>query len=111
MSRYGGPGIIPFSFTFSQWAKTSEVQEAWKEIRKQHDLVDKDPFSDIDRIFGFLDGMMLQTHAFAFNMDKAHKRGWFGTVDSRECILQTLNDFADLKMIPKVPDSGVLIDD
>jgi hypothetical protein len=39
-------------------------------------------------------------------MDKAHKRGWFGTVDSRECILEVLQDFAKLKMTPPVPVAG-----
>ena len=46
-------------------------------------------------------------------MDKARKRGWFGMVDSRECILEVFNDFADLKMIPPMPARGenIRVDD
>lgn len=38
--------------------------------------------------------------------DKARKKGFFGMVDSQECILEVFNDFAALKMIPKVPMTG-----
>jgi hypothetical protein len=37
------------------------------------------------------------------SMDKARKLGWYGFVDSSECILETFQDFAKLKMIPEVP--------
>lgn len=40
------------------------------------------------------------------SLDKARKRGFFGTVDSSECILEVFNDFSELKMIPPVPMVG-----
>ena len=45
------------------------------------------------------------------SIDKAHKRGWYGTVDSQECMLEVFNDFAQLKMIPAVPMIGGKFDD
>ena len=56
---------MSFSTTFTQWAKQAEVQEAWKEIAQAHDLKEKE-LRDVDRIFGFLDGMMLQTYPLYF---------------------------------------------
>jgi len=102
---YGGPATMSFSFTFTQWASQPEVQAAWKDIAQKHELVEKE-LRDVDRIFGFLDGMILQSYPLCFNLDKAHKLGFFGTVDSSECILEVFNDFAELKMIPSVPMLG-----
>ena len=62
---YGPPATMGFTFTFTQWAKQKEVQDAWKEIAQKHDLMEKE-LRDVDRIFGFLDGMMLQTYPLYF---------------------------------------------
>jgi len=53
------------SFTLTAWAKQPEIQEAWKEIAQKHDLKEKE-LRDVDRIFGFLDGMMLQSYPLYF---------------------------------------------
>lgn len=115
---------MSLSFTFTQWAKQPEVQEAWKQIADKNGLVQKD-LGNVDRIFGFLDGMMLMSYPLyfrsvhldcgrswieangdAYSTDKARKHGFFGMVDSQECILEVFNDFAELKMIPPVPMAG-----
>ena len=62
---YGGPATVHYSYTFTEWAKQAEVQSAWKEIASAHNLSVKE-LTDVDRIFGFLDGMMLQSDPFAF---------------------------------------------
>lgn len=56
---------MKFSFTFTQWAKEPEIQEAWEEIAEKNGLAQKD-LGDVDRIFGFLDGMMLQSYPLYF---------------------------------------------
>lgn len=36
-------------------------------------------------------------------MDKSHKLGWYGTVDSVESIRKVLEEFVELKMLPPLP--------
>jgi hypothetical protein len=36
-------------------------------------------------------------------MGKSRKLGWHGYVDSHEAIYATINDLAELKMVPPVP--------
>lgn len=51
---FGPRGKLRCTFTLTQWAKTSEVQQAWEEIATRHQLRDTE-LRDVDRIFGFLD--------------------------------------------------------
>jgi hypothetical protein len=37
------------------------------------------------------------------SMDKARRLGFYGTVNTSECILEVFREFADLKMIPHLP--------
>lgn len=87
----------------TEWARKSEVVEAWRELAETHGLVDNE-LRDVDRGFGFLDGMINRPGAMNFSMDKSCKLGWHGLVDSAECILETFGDLAKLKMIPPVPE-------
>lgn len=56
---------MAFSFTFTEWAKQGKVQTAWKEIAEKHGLSETE-LRDTDRVFGFLDGMMLQNYPLYF---------------------------------------------
>ena len=77
------------------------MQKAWEEIISKHGLkVDKLQDMDVDRIFGFTDGMM--SFSLDLTMNKARKMGWHGFVDSNDVIKEVLGEFADLKMIPPV---------
>ena len=98
---YGGPGKIRFRFRMAQWASRPEVVKAWKELAEKYGLVDKE-LRDVDRVFGFLDGMINRSATMNFSMDKSRKLGWHGFVDSAECFLETFRDLAKLKMVPPV---------
>jgi len=99
---YGPKGKMSFRFTLMDWAKRPEVAQAWKEIAAQNGLVYKE-LTDIDRIFGFTNWLLLRESPSLLSMDKSRKLGWHGFVDSTECTLEVLNDFAKLKMLPPVP--------
>jgi hypothetical protein len=103
---YGGPGKIRFRFRMAQWASRPEVVKAWKELAEKYGLVDKE-LRDVDRVFGFLDGMINRSATMNFSMDKSRKLGWHGFVDSAECFLETFRDLAKLKMVPPVPEVKV----
>jgi hypothetical protein len=103
---YGPPGNIRFRYRMAQWAKRPEVGKAWSERAEKHDLIDK-ALRDVDRVFGFLDGMINRSAAMNFSMDTSRKLGWHGFVDSAECFLETFRDLAKLKMIPPVPEVKV----
>ena len=75
---YGGLGKIWFRL---HWASRPEVVKAWKELAERYDLVDKG-LRDVDRVFGFLDGMINRSAIMNFSMDKSRKLGWHGFVDS-----------------------------
>ncbi|PPJ55560.1 hypothetical protein CBER1_05367 [Cercospora berteroae] len=98
---YGPKGMTRRKFRMVDWAKKPEVQEAWKEIVKEHGLTQE--LKDVDRVFGFLDGSLCRPAPLLFSMDKSRKLGWHGFVDSSEAILDGFKDFAKLKMIPPVP--------
>ena len=51
---------------------------------------------------GEIDDAMLTIDSLN-SMDKSRKMGWHGFVDSAECMLECLNDFAKLKLLPPVP--------
>lgn len=38
-------------------------------------------------------------------MDKSRRFGWFGTVSSGDCIIETINDLAKLKMVLSLGDN------
>nr|KMM69946.1 aldo-keto reductase family protein [Coccidioides posadasii RMSCC 3488] len=104
---FGPRATHRFRYTFSEWASKPEVQAAWKDLMKKHNL-ESNPFSNEknrERIFGFADGMMLGVTALQFNMDKAHKLGFFGTVDTVESMRKVLEEFAELKMLPPLRES------
>jgi hypothetical protein len=43
-----------YRFTLTEWAKRPEVAEAYREMAKEHGLVDKE-LRDVDRLFSFTD--------------------------------------------------------
>ncbi|KAF2163354.1 hypothetical protein M409DRAFT_37286 [Zasmidium cellare ATCC 36951] len=98
---YGPKGVTRRKFRLVDWAKKPEVQQAWRELVKQHDLTQD--LHDIDRVFGFLDGTLCRPAPLYFSMDKSRKLGWQGFVDSSEAMLEVFQDLAKLKMIPPVP--------
>lgn len=97
---YGGRGIVRRKFSMVEWAKRPEVQKAWEELRKEHDLAE---LKEVDRVFAFLDGTLVRAGALLYSSDKARKLGWFGFVDSSEAILEVFEDLAKIKMIPPLP--------
>lgn len=123
---FGPPGKQRVKFTLTEWAKRPEVQKAWKEIAAKHDLRQKELW-DTDRVFGFTDIAMTWSIALYFrygppklwyrdikkkkrpvtnsrnSTTKAKKLGFFGFVDSNESIFKVIDEFADLKMVPKSP--------
>lgn len=54
---------------------------------------------DIDRIFGFTDGSLIGM-SLDLTMNKARKMGWHGLVDSNDAIIEVLEEFAKMKMLP-----------
>ena len=102
---FGPPAMYRVRFTLVDWAKQEKVQKAWEEIISQYDLkVAKLQDMDIDRIFGFTDGMLMGSSSLDLTMNKARKMGWHGFVDSNDAIREVLGEFADLGMIPRVGD-------
>lgn len=89
-------------FTLTEWAKQEEVQKAWRELAEKHDLTLKE-IPDPERIMAFTDGALLGGAVISYDLNKGRKLGWDGFVDSSECILEVLNDFVALKMLPPVP--------
>lgn len=84
------------------WAKRPEVQDAWKKLAEKHDLRQKE-LTDVDRVFGFLDGTVARAGPLNLSMDKSRKLGWHGFVDSSESLKSVFGDLARIKMIPEVP--------
>jgi hypothetical protein len=103
---YGPAGKVRFRYRMTEWARRAEVVQAWRELAERHGLVEKE-LRDIDRVFGFLDGMINRSAAVNFSMDKSRKMGWHGFVHSAECFLETFRDLAALRMIPPVPEVKV----
>ena len=52
---YGTARTSQTKFRTVDWAKEERVQNAWKEIAKEHNLYEKE-LSEPERVFGFLDG-------------------------------------------------------
>ena len=59
---------------------------------------------DVDRVFGFSDGMINRSATMNFT---SCKLGWHGFVDLAECFLESFRDLAKLKMVPPVPEVKV----
>ncbi|KAJ6007829.1 hypothetical protein N7540_011805 [Penicillium herquei] len=99
---FGPPGTVRTRFTLTEWAKQQYVQDAWAEIAEKNGLVNKD-LGDVERIFGFLDAAISWPYPIHFSATKAKKLGFFGFVDSTESIFKVFEEFADMKMLPKLP--------
>ena len=96
---YGKKGITRRSFSMTEWAKRSEIQAAWREMASEHDLSMPDE-TELDRIFGFLDGTLCRPAPLFFSPDKGRKSGWHGYVDSCDALKETFDNLAKLKMVP-----------
>ena len=99
---YGPKGVVGRKFKISDWAKQDSVQKAWSELAQEYGL-SQTQLTDIDRVFGFLDGTLCRAGALNMSMDKSRKLGWHGFVDSSESLLEVFDDLAKLKMVPPVP--------
>jgi len=51
---FGPRAIMKFRFSFVEWAKRSEVTQAWKELAEKHDL-QHEQLKDIESVFGRAD--------------------------------------------------------
>lgn len=122
---FGPVGKVRARFTFTEWAKENEVQNAWKEISNQYNLVNAAlGLADVERVFGFLDMAVLSSWpshlryvqrkcchflfeyfilTMVYSMSKSRKAGFFGFVDSTESIFKIFQEFVDLQMIPPLP--------
>jgi hypothetical protein len=58
----------------AQWASRPEVVKAWKELAEEYGLIDRE-LRDVDRVSGFLDGMINRSAAMNFSIDKSRKLG------------------------------------
>lgn len=67
---YGPKGLARRKFKMSEWAKRDEVQKAWSELAKEHNLTQKE-LKDVDRVFGFLDGTLVRHSPLNFRCDVA----------------------------------------
>ncbi|KAK5137858.1 hypothetical protein LTR08_006627 [Meristemomyces frigidus] len=103
---YGPKGITKKKFKMTDWAKRDEVQKAWEELAEEHGLA-QEKLADVDRVFGFLDGVLCRSVPLNFSMDKSRKLGWHGFVDTSESLLEVFRDLAKIKMVPPVPEMSV----
>lgn len=120
---FGPPGTVDFAWSFQDWARRTDVQEAWARLAKRHGLV-KNPFDKIMDIFGICDGDVLgpwprsvrfvlisPIKTFQGNLrltlldsvGKSRKLGWHGYVDSHEALYEAIQGLAELGMVPPVP--------
>lgn len=65
---YGPKGRTLRKFKMSDWAKKDEVQKAWGELVKENGLTQKE-LTDVDRVFGFLDGTLCRHSPLNFRYD------------------------------------------
>jgi hypothetical protein len=52
---YGPKGKFRYKFSFVDWAKSQEVQNAWKELTAKHGLQQRDILKDVGPTFGRVD--------------------------------------------------------
>ena len=103
---YGPEAKMRLRFSMVAWAASEKVQKAWKEIASKHDLLEKE-WTDIERVFGFLDGWVNQCFPWQVSSKKVRKAGFHGFVDSEESLLEVFDELAHIKMIPPVPKARV----
>ncbi|PWY93022.1 hypothetical protein BO94DRAFT_487499 [Aspergillus sclerotioniger CBS 115572] len=96
---FGPPGKLKWRFTFSEWAKREEVQGAWRVMARRYGLRERE-LLDMERVFGFVDAVLVWSWPMQFSTTRRKKLGFFGFVDSTESVLRVLDEFVDLKMIP-----------
>ena len=106
---YGPEWKMRFKFSTVSWAKSDKVQQAWRDIATKFDLLEKE-LTDIDRVFGFLDGWVNQSFPLHYSPKKVRKVGFHGFVDSEESLLQVFEELAHIKMIPPVPKVRVTLE-
>ncbi|EWZ28566.1 NAD dependent epimerase/dehydratase family protein-like protein [Fusarium oxysporum Fo47] len=102
---FGPVAKVRVKFSFVEWAKQPEVQQAWKELGLKHGLVNSQ-LDDTDRIFGTADLAVRTPYSSYLSMLKARKLGWHGFVDTTESILDVLRGFEQLKMLPPLLAEG-----
>ncbi|KAL2134071.1 hypothetical protein VTI74DRAFT_1067 [Chaetomium olivicolor] len=98
---YGPQAALRSTFTLLEWSLQPHVEEAWKTLAQEHNLV-LDPFDDRyrARIFSFADSAVIGDAPMTTSVRKAREYGFFGTVDSYRSIFDTFHDLARLKLIP-----------
>ncbi|KAH8897997.1 hypothetical protein GQ53DRAFT_885061 [Thozetella sp. PMI_491] len=100
LPRGFGPAVnLRFRFTLTEWAKKSEVVNAWREIAEEAGLQNKE-LGNVDRIFGFADAALLTPWPTIYSNTKLRKSGFFGFVDSDESLLEAFDEFIGLGMAP-----------
>ncbi|KAK3719657.1 hypothetical protein LTR37_004194 [Vermiconidia calcicola] len=99
----GSKNVMRYKFSFVEWAKTSEVIAAWKELVTKHQLRDAE-WSDVGSVFGRADFCLHRPYPSIFSATKAKKFGFFGFVDSYESILSSVDQFVDMRVIPRPQD-------
>ncbi|RAK98091.1 SDR family oxidoreductase [Aspergillus ibericus CBS 121593] len=98
---FGPPGKFRWKFTFAEWAKREEVQGAWRVIAERYGLRQRELW-DTDRIFGYVDAVVVWSYPMLLSTTRAKKLGFFGFVDSTESLFSVLDEFVELKMIPPI---------
>ncbi|CAK7231712.1 hypothetical protein SCUCBS95973_008011 [Sporothrix curviconia] len=98
---YGPQGVTRTTFSLLEWSGEPEVQAAWAELAKKHDLA-LDPFTDVNRpqIFSMTDSAVIGGWALSLSMRKARSLGFHATADSFETAFNTIHDLARLKVVP-----------
>lgn len=109
--RGWGPATTYWSsFSIMAWASQPNVQKAWGEIVKTHKLDNShDPFADPSELFPFLDAALWAVGRLSLSETKGRKMGWLGAVDTNESVFKTLQELAELRLLPEmsVRESGV----
>jgi hypothetical protein len=70
-------------------------------LKQKHSLTG-DPFDDIEGTFAFTDFALLMPYGVVLSTNKVRKLGWNGFVDTEESIRQTIEEFAEMNMVPKI---------
>ncbi|KAF4547945.1 Hypothetical protein D9617_33g038090 [Elsinoe fawcettii] len=98
---HGPPTVHRVTFSFVEWAKQEENQQAWKEIiEKSGDKIKTNPFDDVDENFVMADA----AHATMglMSMNKARRMGWNGFVDTREGLFMMFDEMAKMGLLPEM---------
>ncbi|OOF93312.1 hypothetical protein ASPCADRAFT_173036 [Aspergillus carbonarius ITEM 5010] len=96
---FGPPGKLRWKFKFSEWVQKKEVRDAWREIAGLYGLRQRELW-DTDRIFGFVDAVIVWSYPMQLSTRRRKKLGFFGFVDSMESMFRVFDEFVDLKVIP-----------